>query len=110
MPFDFPIQALRFLRSNDIFNDGEHYVSITRMCQEEFIPSMNHVVIAEMLYIKKKKEESVFNKSRGTDKNLSFDRILMCRCLNSPSGLNCFAILLGQQRNNKFFHRHLEGR
>ena len=106
-----PIANLRFHRSADILNDGERMVSISDMIQEDFVSSIDDVVVAQILYIKKKKDETVFTRSRGTsEKNLSFDRLLMCRCLNSPSGLNCFAILLGVNKNARFFNRNLEGR
>ena len=107
----FSIENLRFCACADTFNDEEAFVSISEMSLESFKPTMNDVVLAEILYFRRKKEDQpIFNKSRGEAKNLSFDRILMCRCLNSPPGLNVFAILLGQQRNNHFFHRHIEGR
>ena len=73
-----PIADLRFHRSADILNDGEQFVSISEMSQEDFVSSVNDVVVAQILYIKKKKDESVFSKSRGTsEKNLSFERLLM---------------------------------
>ena len=106
MLFDFPLASLRFFGSSDIMDDGESFVTITSLCEEDYNTFSNDfVLVAQLLYIRKKKEEAVFNRRLGTteNNNHSYDRILMCRCLNSAAHLNCFAVLLGQNRNNRFF-------
>ncbi len=111
-----PIDILRFYRSGNgeevVFNDGEVYTSIADMTQESFTSNTNHILLAEVLYIRKKKDdrENSFKSKGAGEKNLSFDSSIMCRCLNSPNGVNIFSILLGPQRNNHLFNRNIEAR
>ncbi len=112
-----PIQNLRFHTSGNgadvVFDDGEVYTSIADMSQESFASNTNHVLLAEVLYIRKRRDDRgdvSFKSKGGGEKNLSFDRSIMCRCLNSPNGVNIFSILLGPQRNNHLFHRNIEAR
>lgn len=111
-----PIESLRFHTSGSgdggeelIFNDGEVYTSILEMRQESFQNSTNFVLLAEVMYIRKKRDDRdvTFSKKAG-ERNLSFDRTVICRCLNSRKGFNIFAILLGPQRNASFFNQNIE--
>jgi hypothetical protein len=113
MTFNHSLADLRYFGTSEVLNDGETYTNISALCNEDYRTlgeGNERALLAQVLYIRRRKDEAtVYNKRSGMEGvNRSYDRIVMCRCLNSPSMTNTFAVLLGVHRNKGFFNRNLE--
>ena len=75
--------------------------------------TMGKIIILELLYYKRaptsNEKGNQFFYSRANPKlsNVSYDRMIVLRCLNSPPGLNICCILMGSSRNGRLFDQHL---
>ena len=70
----------------------------------------NSVLILEVVYHKKAKAKNPQSFFSCTKANLSisFERMVVLRCLNSPRGINMCTILIGKNRNANLWDQHIE--
>jgi len=109
-PHELELEKARFQ-----FGERTEFVSLAELegDPKQGSSTMGKIIIFEVLYYKKaptndqKGNQFFYSRTNTKLSNVSYDRMIVLRCLNSPPGLNICCILMGSSRNGRLFDQHL---